>query len=187
MFEKYHRAIVDAQFDELLTRVKSDGWTDVSVDRDLSQVYVTLTAKSPVLYTYRSRIDMSRYPVDPYWVGFINPDLPRERWSTASASDPRFWPWSPMPGLDGSFILAFQGPFRTFWCRECNLPFFLYHGDWIWKPAEWHLSRVVAYLREAVNQGKAPNRWRPLQRDALFNLAARAGITLPPGASEGSK
>jgi hypothetical protein len=130
---------------------------------------------------------MDQYPVEPFWVGFLNPNLMPERWAEASFSDPRFWPVSPIAGLHGSFILSFQGPFRTFWCRECNFPFFVYHGDRRWNPALWHLSRVVSYLRDAIQRAEPPSRWRPIQREALLQIAAVNGVTLPIGAGEGDK
>src|SRR6266852_1065587 len=114
MFAIYHQAIVTAQFDELEACARKEDWRDVSFDRDDSYVYVAVRSLAVDTYTYVIRIDLSRYPVDPFWIGFINPSLPRERWASATASDPRFWPWSPMPGLHGSFILVFQGPIRTF-------------------------------------------------------------------------
>lgn len=187
VFPEYHAAIVDAQFERLKERAAAEGWRNLAVERDDSQIYVRLAVERPAPYRYISRIDISRYPVDPYWIGFINPDLPQERWREASDSDPRFWPWSPMPGLHGSFILAFQGPFRTFWCRDCNLPFFHYHGDQRWVPAAWPLDRLVAHLRQAVDLAEPPNRWRPLQQSILLMEAAKVGATLPEGAGLGAR
>lgn len=187
MFPDYHRAIVDAQYERLKIRAAADQWTGMSIDRDQALIYVTLQAGLPEPYKYVSRIDMARYPVDPYWVGFINPDLPRLRWSTTTDCDPRFWPWSPMPGLHGSFVLTFLGPFRTFWCRECTFPFFHYHGDRLWAPSAWPLDKVVAYLREAVEHAVSPDRWRPMQRPVLLLAAANAGIGLPEDAGLGAK
>lgn len=190
MFGDYHRAIVDAEFDRLNTRVLNDAWTDLKIRREKAVVFTTISVEIPQPYKYVARIDVSRYPVEPYWVGFINPDLAEQNWNTASDSDPRFWPWSPMPGLHGSFIVTFQGPFRTFWCRECNFPFFLYHGlDHRWSPNDWHLDRVVAHLRDALGPGRAepPVRWRPIQQQALMLLAKNANLTLPPDAGLGAK
>jgi hypothetical protein len=187
MFAIYQQAIIDAQFEELKKRIEADHWAGIVVEREETLIYVCYRIETPVTQDYLVRIDMSHYPVDPYWIGFINPGLPRDRWNTASDSDPRFWPWSPMPGLHGSFNLSFQGPFRTFWCRPCTMPFFHYHGDQQWKPGAWDLSRVVAHLRDAIDKAVPPNQWRPLQQQALFALAARAGINLPTDAGLGAK
>src|SRR4051812_24141155 len=90
MDDTYHRAIVDAQYEVLRARISGDRWDDVSVEREGSRIYADIRATQPENFEYRCRIDMSRYPVDPYWVGFINPALPRENWESASDSDPRF-------------------------------------------------------------------------------------------------
>jgi hypothetical protein len=187
MFSDYHRAIVDSQYAQLASRRATDGWSNVSLQHDDACIYVKLQVAMPEEYSYVCRIDMSGYPVDPYWIGFINPDLPRERWRKASDSDPRFWPWSPMPGLHGSFNIVFLGPFRAFWCRECTFPFFYYHGDRRWAPNEWPLDRVVAHLRDAVIKAEPPSRWRPIQRTALLAAAANEGINLPDDAGLGAK
>jgi hypothetical protein len=187
MYLDYHTAIVQSQFEQLSNRIARDQWTNVSLERNEAQIYVTLSVSRIVAYRYLVRIDMTAYPVEPYWIGFLKADLPREHWSSASDGDPRFWPWSPMPGLHGSFIVAFQGPFRTFWCRECTFPFFYYHGDRPWIPASWPLERLVAHLREAVELAEPPVRWRPIQRQSLIAAATTAGINLPEDAGLGAK
>jgi hypothetical protein len=187
MYEAFHEAIVNAQVRRLQDRVITDEWADTSVLQRDAVVYVTIHATAPKAYEYRARIDMKKYPVDPYWVGFIDPTLPIEQWDSASDTDARYWPWSPMPGLHGSFILAFHGPYRTFWCRECTFPFFVYHGERRWNPGAWPVDRVVAYLREAIGQAAAPSRWRPMQQPALLQAAANAHISLPPDAGLGAR
>ena len=187
MYADYHRDIVEAQFERLASRASREAWQNVSLERDEARTYVKLAVTRPEPYCYLVRIDMARYPVDPYWVGFLNPELPRDRWSTVSDGDPRFWPWSAMPGLHGSFIITFQGPFRVFWCRPCTFPFFYYHGDIPWSPASWPLERVVAYLREAVELAEPPVRWRPIQRQSLIVAAANYRVNLPQDAGLGTK
>lgn len=187
MYEPFHEAIVNAQLQRLEERISRDGWTDTAVAQTGTFVYVTIRAPAPQVYDYRVRIDMRKFPVDPYWVGFIDPSVPKERWDDASDSDPRYWPWSPMAGLHGSFILSFEGPYRTFWCRECNFPFFVYHGDQRWNPAAWPLDKVVAHLRDAIARAESPSRWRPLQQAALLQVAANARISLPADAGLGAK
>lgn len=187
MLADYHRAIVDAQYGALCKRATEEHWTNVTFERNGALFYVTFPVEARDQYTYVARIDMRRYPVDPYWVGFINADLPRTRWDSASDSDPRFWPWSPMPGLHGSFNLTFQGPYRTFWCRECNFPFFQYHPDRRWVPREWPLDRVVAHLRHALELAEPPTRWRPIEQQVILAIAARGGIIVPADAGLGAK
>ena len=187
MYDIYHRAIVDAQYELLRARINGNHWNDISVERQGSRIYAHIRATLPEHFEYRCRIDMSRYPVDPYWVGFINPALPPDKWESATDSDPRFWPFSPIPGLHGSFNLIFQGPFRVFWCRECNFPFFYYHGERRWSPSAWTLERVVAHLRDAISEAEPPTRWRPIHQQALLVAAQKAQINLPPSAGIGAK
>src|SRR2546430_477803 len=165
MYLSYHRAIVDAQYLTLTDRIAAERWSDLSVERHEALIYVRLQVSKPRLQEYLCRIDMRQYPVEPYWIGFLNPDARRERWSDLSDSDPRFWPWSPMPGLHGSFNITFLGPFRTFWCREFTVPFFYYHGlERKWSPGHWPLDRVVANLRDAIKRAEPPHNWRPIQQ-----------------------
>lgn len=187
MYAPFHEAIVNAQVERLRERIVSDGWTDTSVVHKGAIVYVTIRVASRGAYEYRVRIDMSRYPVDPYWVGFLDPTIPPEQWDGASDTDARYWPWSPMPGLHGSFVLIFNGPYRTFWCRECTIPFFVYHGERRWDPAAWRLHRVVAHLRDALGQAEPPSRWRPIQQPVLLQAAAIAGVLLPPDTGLGAR
>lgn len=187
MLQDYHQAIVSAQYGRLLQRSDDEHWGNLHFDRERARIYVTIDVVKPAAHRYVCRIDMSGYPVDPYWVGFIDPSTPRDRWEQASDLDARYWPWSPMPGLHGSFIVTFLGPYRTFWCRECNFPYFVYHGDQRWIPAKWPLDRVVSHLREALQQAEPPNRWRPLQQATLLGAAAQAGIAIPPDAGLGAK
>ncbi len=188
MYAPFHEAIVNAQVARLRERIVDDGWMETSVDEKRGAiVYLTIRASGLGAHEYRVRVDMTRYPVDPYWVGFLDPNILPEQWEGASDTDPRHWPWSPMPGLHGSFVLAFQGPYRTFWCRECTFPFFVYHGERRWNPAAWHLHRVVAHLRDAIAQAEPPSRWRPIQQPVLLQAAANAGVVLPPDAGLGAK
>jgi hypothetical protein len=187
MFQTFHSAILQAQYEALVRRAAEEQWTNVSLQRQDVQIYATIDTHAPAPAKYLCRIDMTNYPVDPYWIGFINPDLPRPDWNNAPDTDPRFWPWSPMPGLHGSFNLTFGGPFRTFWCRACTVPFFYYHGDRPWVPHEWPLSRVVSRLREALGRAEPPTRWRPMQQQVLLALAAQRQIALPADAGVGDK
>jgi hypothetical protein len=188
MHQEFHAAIVAANVQHLENRIVRDAWADTAVVlKDGPIVYLSIRSAGITPYEYRVRIDMTKFPVEPYWVGFIDPGLPQERWPLTSDTDPRYWPWSPMAGLHGSFILAFQGPYRTFWCRDCTVPFFAYHGDKRWDPAAWPLDRVVAHLREAIAQAEPPARWRPVQQGGLLQAAANAGVNVPPDAGLGAK
>lgn len=189
MLARYHEAIVENQYAALLARVERDEWTNVHAERSGPLIFVSVEVWDRGHYTYLTRIDTRAYPVDPYWIGFLNPNLPRQEWTVASDSDPRFWPWSPMPGLHGSFIVAYQGagPYRTFWCRECTVPYFYYHGDQRWRPREWPVDRVVAHLREALRQAEPPTRWRPLQVPVIQQAGANVGVQIPADGGSGAR
>lgn len=180
----YHEAIVRSQFDRLIERLAHEA-RPIEVERSGSVIFAGFQGQS-VTEHYRARIDMSRYPVDPYWVGFINPDLPRDEWQRVSDTDPRYWPWSPMPALHGHFNITFRGAYRIFWCWRCTVPYFHYHGhEESWQPAHWPLDRVVVYLWDHTRRAEHPSRWRPQQRPIIVGFAERRGVTLPDGAGLG--
>jgi hypothetical protein len=186
MDTQYHAAIAQGQFENLERRIVNDGWRDVSVVRDGYLIYLTLERRSGrAPARYLCRIDMERYPVQPYRIGFLKPNLPTGERAEASDRDPRYWPYSTFPGLQGSFNIVFQGPYRTFWCRPCTVEYFYYHGDDVWSAAMWPLDRVAASLREAVQHAEHPDQWRPLQVPNLQMIARAQGITLPEGAGLG--
>src|SRR5215203_5266433 len=150
MDQEYQNALLEGHYSELLSRISSSGWKDVTPIRDGTLIYLELGGnpnRPPA--SYLARIDAKRYPVHPYWVGFLKPDLPREEWALALDRDPRYWPFSFFPGLQGSFNIVFNGPYRTFWCRPCTVEYFYYHGQDPWRPSRWPLQEVVANLREA--------------------------------------
>jgi hypothetical protein len=182
MDPQYHEALIASSVERLRARIAEDGWDGVSVERDGDRVYVGLSGKT-VGDRYLTVVDMSGFPIEPYDIGFIRPDsLPSERhWITSR--DPRFWPWSPMPGLHGSFNLFFQGAFRVFWCREWTVGYFYYHGqEKRWEPAIWPLDKVVEELRRDVAKAEHPRHWRAVQRPVLLHQAAGLNLTLPAGA-----
>lgn len=147
-------------------------------------MFVTLAGPAPS-DVYLAKIDCSRYPVEPYEVGFINPATPRDDRRRVSDRDARFWPWSPMPGLHGSFNLHFARAIRVFWCRDCTASYFYYHGHEEgrrWDPARWSLDVVVSELRAAVRLATHPRHWRPVQRANLLAVAQARGVGLPAGA-----
>lgn len=186
MNRKYQRDLLDGHYRDLLKRASTDEWHDVRLQRTDLLVFLEIEGRSNrVAANYLSRIDASRYPVHPYWIGFLNPRLPQSEWPLASDHDPRFWPFSSIPGLQGSFNLFFSGPYRTFWCRPCTGEYFYYHGNDVWDPSRWTLSEVVAYLRDAVSHAEHPDHWRPLQQQNLVRAAKAQGIQLPAGAGTG--
>lgn len=180
----YQDAIITAAVAAAQQHARASGWSGVSIERDDDAVFVTL-AGPLVGDDYLARIDFRRFPIEPYEIGFLNPRIAREERRRVSTQDPRYWPWSPMPGLDGSFNIIFARPIRVFWCRPCTESYFYYHGHEEgerWEPAKWPLLHVIDVLHACVLKARHPRHWRPLQRSQLFALAASRGVTLPEGA-----
>jgi hypothetical protein len=183
MNAEYHESILTAQIDDLRRTLAGPGWEGSMLDRVEDFVFVKFSVGRG--FEYLTRVDTRAYPIEPYWLGFIDPKAPRSDWTRLLATDARYWPWSPMPGLHGSFILAFSGLYRVFWCEPCTRPFFFYHGDRAWEPSLWPLSRVITHLRDCATRAEHPARWRPIQKPLLHGAAAQLGIPLPEGAGAG--
>ena len=182
MDQEYQERLIAAQVSELVARKETEGWTDVDVERDGDFVFVRLTGKLPD-ERYLAKVDLSRFPVDPYEVGFLDPDTDPSDRRRVSDRDPRYWPYSGMPGLHGSFNLVYTGAITVFWCRPCTFAYFWYHGGSDpWQPHEWPLWRVVAELRDAVKKADHPRRWRANERMTLIAIAKQKNITLPANA-----
>lgn len=182
----YHSALLGAQFSRLESVARAE-WPEISVARQGALIYVGLERLSGrARASYRARIDAARYPVEPYRLGFIDPSLQEAEWAGARDRDPRNWPYSQFPGLQGSFNIIFAGPFRTFWCRACTEEYFYYHGEAVWDPAAWPIDRVVSHLREAVQTAEHPAQWRPLQVPLIHEAARARGIELPAHAGVGN-
>lgn len=177
----FHGAIVEGQFEALKERITRDGWEGVKIERHGPVVFVHLEGRpgrAPARYL--SRIDMSPYPIEPFRIGFIDPELPPEEWGRAYERDPRNWPHSSFAGLAGGFHISFAGPYRTFWCMPFTAEYFYYHGNEdVWSPSRWPLDAVVAHLRAAVEKAEHPDHWRPLRRPILEQMAQAKGIELP--------
>lgn len=184
MHPDYHSSLIESGIVAVKRRAQSEAWADIAVERDGGSVFVSLTG-ALVGDEYLAKIDMSRYPVEPYEVGFIRPGTNVGERNRVSDRDVRYWPWSPMPGLHGSFHIHFHRAIRAFWCRDCTASFFYFHGHEIgrrWQPSAWPLDYVVATLRTAVRQAVHPRHWRPVQRANLIGFAAQRGVVLPENA-----
>lgn len=182
MDPQYHESLIAKGVETLRLRVTAERWDDVSVERESDTVYVGLSGKNSG-DRYLAVIDASGFPIEPYDIGFIRPDCPESERHRITPRDPRFWPWSPMPGLHGSFNLFFPGALRVFWCREWTVGYFYYHGQQErWEPASWPLEKVVEELRKDVAKAEHPRHWRPLQRQVLLHQAAALNLTLPASA-----
>ncbi|MDB4889235.1 MAG: hypothetical protein JWL61_1090 [Gemmatimonadetes bacterium] len=184
MHPGYQDALLTAAETRLRELTVADRLEPYEIQRAQSVFFVPFRTKSPA-DRYLARIDAERFPVDPYEVGFINPETPLAERMNVSSKDPRYWPWSPMPGIHGSFNTTFNRAIRVFWCRECTASYFYYHGgeaDRSWHPARWPLERVVTELIDAASKAEHPRIWRANQRVNLLLMAQQSRIELPPGA-----
>ncbi len=185
MHPDYHNAIIESALYAAREHVASEGWAEVTLEREGASVFATFVG-AIAGDRYLARIDMARFPVEPYEVGFIKPETPRSDWLRVSDRDARYWPWSPMPALNGSFVIAFPRALRVFWCRDCTTSFFYIHGHEEgrrWSPHAWQLTAVISELRTAVLKAVHQRHWRYNQRPRLVELLAGAGISLPPNAA----
>lgn len=182
MDPEYHERIVKASYDELLERKAREGWTDVEFENDRDIVYAMFSGIRPG-DRYLAKIDLARFPIDPYEVGFLDPEIDPSDRERVSDRDPRYWPYSPIPGLQGSFNLVRQGAITVFWCRQCTSAYFWYHGENDpWVPSEWPLHHVVEELRGAIQLAVHPRNWRPVERLTLLQIAHQNKILLPENA-----
>jgi hypothetical protein len=183
----YHGAIVEAHVVELRDVVSREQWPGVRIENDGALVYATIDVERSARASarYVARIDMGHFPVWPYFVGFLDPRLARERWSTATDRDPRYWPYSPLPGLEGGFHIHYPGVHRVFWCQACTPEYFFYHRDAVWEPHRWALWRVVSHLRNALHQAEAPGDWRGIFRQTITAAAKQNGLVIPDEAGTG--
>lgn len=187
MHPDYQSTLIDEAVRATVARALDGGWDDVRVERDGTAVFITLEGAERG-DDYLAKIEMGRYPLEPYEIGFVKPGSSGAERFRVSDRDPRYWPWSPMPALHGNFNLHFPGAIRVFWCRDCTTAYFYYHGHEAgqqWRPAAWPLWRVVSHLREAVKRAVHPARWRPHQRPRIGQYAARLGQRLPDGGGIG--
>jgi hypothetical protein len=178
MNPEYHQRLADASERQLRNVITASNWSGVVVEREGDHFFMELPGKNP-LDRYVAHVDMSGYPVQPYHVGFFSPAASLADRYRVSDRDPRFWPWSPVPGFQGSFNITRAGPIPVFWCRPCTSAYFAYHPQDAWLPYLWPLDRVVAELREAVQLAFHPSRWRPVERLQLLAIAQQLNVPLP--------
>lgn len=185
MNPQYHSDLIAGQVERAREASGLRALLAGDIEQDGEMVFVPLFGRRRGNDVYLARIDMSEYPVEPYEVGFIKPDVVGDDRLRVSDRDPRYWPWSPMPGLHGSFNIHYPGPIRVFWCRSATQAFFFYHGaeeGKCWDPANWPLDIVIRELVDAVLVAEHPRHWRPVQRLLLEKLFSLKQQPIPHGA-----
>lgn len=183
---EYKEAIVSGQIEEALALIEEDGWDGVSLARYGSKVLVRFPGRGDRgPGGYLCRIELDGYPLRPYRIGFVEAGLRDDEALQANDKDPRYWPASFFPGLQGSFHVAYPGPYTVFWCQPCTEEYFYYHGDDPWMPRNWTLRIVVSRMWQAIGRAEHPHHWRKIQLARLSEIASQLEVTLPPGAGVG--
>jgi hypothetical protein len=158
---EYQRLLLSAQFERLQQRINDES-REIIAEQQNGTVFARMYGPAGKNEPYVAKIAAGLYPIQPWRVGFINPEVEVEKRRRIPDRDPRFWPFSGLPGLDGGFHVAYQGPFRVFVCMRFTVEYFYYHPDERWEPKVFDLSRVVIQLAEEVRKAEHFSKWVPL-------------------------
>lgn len=158
---QYQRHLIAAQFGELQHRIREQSM-NIAAERVEDFIFARMYGREGSAEPYVVRISAGYYPVQPWRAGFVNPAVEGDDRLHIPDHDPRFWPFSGLPGLDGGFHVAFQGPFRVFICRPFTTEYFYYHHDHRWQPHVFDLSRVVMELDRELKKAQHFSKWLPL-------------------------
>jgi hypothetical protein len=108
---------------------------------------------------YQVKIEPASYPVGPWRISFIDPALDGAERLRAPDRDPRFWPYSQIPGVFGGFHIHFPGPYRVFVCRPYTTEYFYYHPEEAWRPDIYDLPAVFRDLEKNLQDAVHFSRW----------------------------
>jgi hypothetical protein len=161
MDREYQRRLVASDFARLERRIDDEG-RDISVEQIGDTVFARVYGRGGTIEPYLAKVEAGRYPVGPWRVGFIDPSVEGERRLNVPDRDPRFWPFSGLPGLNGGFHVSYTGPFRVFVCMPFSVEYFYYHANERWDPETYDLARVVIQLSEEIKKADHFSRWFPL-------------------------
>lgn len=167
MDAEYQHRLIASQFQRLESRIKDESH-EIVAERVGATVFARFCGLGRAREPYVAKIRAAMYPIQPWRVGFINPEVEGDARLAIPDRDPRYWPFSGLPGLDGGFHVAFQGPFRVFVCKPFTVEYFYYHPDQRWDPRVYDLSRVVIELAAEVRNAEHFSKWV-----RLVQLAAR--------------
>lgn len=142
-----------------VARLQASRAADSTADLDGTGVFVRLFGPGGRGEPYLAKIEVSDYPVAPWRVSFIDPAADAtDRWVVPDR-DPRFWPYSPIPGLHGGFHVHYPGPYRVFVCLPFTREFFYYHPELAWHPEIYDLPRVICELELALKRAQHFSLW----------------------------
>lgn len=161
MRDEYRRRIIEDEFAELQAALVADERGE-QTDMEGGIVFFRFFGRSGRAEPYQAKIVPASYPIGPWDVGFISPDLEGQARLSVPDRDPRFWPFSPIAGLNGGIHVSFPGVYRVFVCHPFTIEYFAYHPEEPWRPDVYGLVRVARTLREAVARAEHFSRWVPL-------------------------
>jgi hypothetical protein len=157
---EFQRRLISVDFEKLKRRIGEDRTLNIHPEWVSGVLFVRMFGPGGAAEPYLAKIEPWLYPVGPWRVGFIDPGATGEQRLNAPDRDPRFWPYSQMPGVFGGFHVHYEAEHRVFVCLPFTTEFFHYHGDQRWEPHVFDLHRVVLDLNEAVNKGVHFSIWR---------------------------
>jgi hypothetical protein len=164
---EFQRKLIAADFSRLKERIETDNSFNVLPEWEKENLFVRLSGPAGVSERYQAKIEPWLYPVGPWRVGFIDPAIEGERRLLVPDRDPRFWPYSQLPGAFGGFHVHYPREHRVFVCLPFTTEFFRYHGDTSWEPYNYDLYRVVCMLNEAVKKAVHFSVWCQMNYGAI--------------------
>jgi hypothetical protein len=163
MDAEYQRRLVEDGFAQLLRRIGEES-REIEAEMEGGAVFARMSGAGGGAEPYQLKVEAGQYPVGPWRVGFIDPAARGEGRLTLPDHDPRYWPFSGLPGLDGGFHVSYPGPHRVFVCHPFTAEYFYYHADTRWEPWAYGLERVVIQIGDEVKKANHFSRWYPLVR-----------------------
>jgi hypothetical protein len=163
MDQEYQRRLVASQLERLKKRINDES-RDIVVEQVNDTVFARIFGRRGAAEPYTVKVMRGMYPVQPWRVGFIDPQIEGDNRLKTPDHDARFWPLSALPGLNGGFHITYQGPYRVFVCMPFTVEYFYYHPDERWEPHVYDLPRVVIQLASKVKEADHFSKWGPLIR-----------------------
>jgi hypothetical protein len=166
MDTEFQRRIVAAGFRRLEQRIEEDRTFNVRPEWEADVLFVRMFGLGGESEPYQAKIESWLYPVGPWRVGFIDPAVGGPSRLLTPDRDPRFWPYSQLPGAFGGFHVHYPREHRVFICLPFTTEFFRYHGDHPWSPNIYDLYRVVTSLYDALKKAVHFSVWREMNYGA---------------------
>lgn len=159
---EFQRKLVASDFSRLEQRIEQDSTFNVRPEWEGDVLFIQMYGPDGETEAYQAKIEPWLYPVGPWRVGFIDPNTRGSQRLLTPDRDPRFWPYSQLPGAFGGFHVHYQREHRVFVCLPFTTEFFRYHGDTPWVPQAYDLYAVITSLNQAVKKAVHFSIWREM-------------------------